>query len=159
MNIREQANQLLALAAEPLKLEQLELDERDECIVTFDDRIVTVFTLDADDLNGLVINLVLGALPPDEARGDVMRELLAGNYCWGRTEGGVIGIEDATEMICLTYLVELPMAHPEQFPDVCAKLLNAADYWQRRIEAVGGVTPDMAPAGSLSSGVEAFLRV
>ena len=159
MDIREQANQLLALATAPLKLERLELDERDECIVTFDGRIVTVFTLDSHDLNGLVINLVLGALPPGEVQGEVMRELLTGNYCWGRTEGGVIGIEDATGLICLTYLVELPMAHPEQFPDVCAKLLNVADYWQRRLEAIGGISPDLMSAGSTSGGVEAFLRV
>jgi len=152
MDLRSHANQLLAGAAETLKLERLEFNERDECIVTFDERVVVLFSLDLEDLNGIVINVLLGALPPEGKREAVMTELLSGNYCWARTEGGTIGVDRATGVITLSYLVELPLEVPEQFSDICAKLLNVADYWMRKIEETGGIAPETVPAGALSSG-------
>jgi hypothetical protein len=160
MELREHANQLLASAAEVLKLENLQLDQRDECIVTFDDRIVTIFSLDTDSLNSLVINVVLGTLPEGPGKTELMYELLAGNYCWSLTEGGVIGIDKSTGVIALSYLVELPMETPGQFPDVCAKLLNVADYWMRKIDELGGVTTDAGAAMPFSgTDMSAALRV
>ena len=140
MELREHANLLLASAAEVLKLEKLELDQRDECIVTFDERIVVIFSLDTDSLNGLVINVVLGSLPEGPGKAELMYELLVGNYCWSLTEGGVLGIDKTTGVIALSYLVELPMETPGQFPDLCAKLLNIADYWIRKIGEMDGIT-------------------
>lgn len=144
MELREHANQMLASAAAVLKLEKLELDQRDECIVTFDERIVVIFSLDTDSLNGLVINAVLGTLPEGSGKAELMYELLTGNYCWSLTEGGVLGIDKTTGVIALSYLVELPMETPGQFPDVCAKLLNVADYWMRKIGEMDGIVPGAA---------------
>jgi hypothetical protein len=160
MELREHANQLLASAAEVLKLENLELDQRDECIVTFDDRIVVIFSLDTDSLNGLVINVVLGSLPEGPGKAELMYELLAGNYCWSLTEGGVLGIDKSTGVIALSYLVELPMETPGQFPDVCAKLLNVGDYWIRKIGEMDGIVPGAAGiAPYLGNPMDTAIRV
>ena len=160
MDLRDQANELLATAADILKLEKLELNERNECIVTFDDRIVTLFTLDSDSLNGLVVTLVLGGLTAGAGKEELMYELLAGNYAWNLTEGGVIGVDRATGVISLCYLVELPMNHPEQFPNICAKLLNVADFWMRKINEFGGVTGNAEAATPLAgTDLSSALRV
>lgn len=60
-----------------------------------------------------------------------MFELLCGNYSWNQTEGGTLGVDRQTEIVTLSYLVELPMAEPDQFPAIIEKLAGVAKHWQR----------------------------
>lgn len=140
MDIREHANQLFAAIAKELPLDAdaraaFVLDANNECFLTLEERLVVMFYLD-EDLSAFIINLPLGALPQDKSREQVMLELLCGNYSWNLTEGGTLGVDRATGVISLSYLVPLPLTEPTQMPRIVEKLASVADHWQRTLKEI-----------------------
>ena len=157
MDTREHGNQLLQGLAGILRLDgenraRMMFNEENECFVTFDDRIVIMFYLD-EDIHTIVINVLLGALPQDASREEVMFELLCANYCWNLTEGGTLGVDKETAVISLSYLVPLPLDPPERFEEILSKLINAADFWMRKLKDIAadygetGSEPAMKDSG------------
>ncbi len=152
LRLREHADALLAAVAAELPLDpaaraSLALDEHNECFLTLQDRIVVMFYLD-EAAHALMLNLPIGSLPSDGGREAVMLELLSGNYVWQLTEGGTLGIDRATDVITLGYLVPLPLAHPEQMPRIVEKLASVADHWMRLLAERAPGAPAAAPAGA-----------
>ncbi len=105
---------------------ELAIEEKIPVIINFEDEI--------DGVEGLIINCVLGSVEPSSTKGaELMYELLEGNYMWGLTAGGTIGIDSETELCCLTRIVELPIEQ-SAFMDIFIQLISAAKYWAERIE-------------------------
>lgn len=153
MNTQDHAALLLEKIAGELPLSEAEradvkLDENNEFFLTLEDRIVVMFYLD-EDINAFILNLPLGSLPQDETREEVMLELLCGNYSWNLTEGGTLGVDRATGIISLSYLVSLPLAEPEQMPRIIEKLAAVADHWMRTLKEISGADETL-PEGDLS---------
>ena len=138
MNIREHTNLLLQKIAEELPPEAFadhspELDNNDEFSLTLDDKITFLFYLE-EDSRSLILNLPLAKLPDSPSRETIMLELLRANYCWNLTEGGTLGVDSETSVICLSYLVPLPLEVPEQMPQIISKLAAVAQHCQRTLE-------------------------
>ena len=112
---------------------QLEFDDNSECVLAIADRFAVFLYLDTD-ISAIIITLPIAPLPEDESIERVMTELLCGNYAWTLTEGGTLGIDRETSLITLSYLVPLPLDPPDMAEDILVKLLNAADFWDRKIK-------------------------
>lgn len=145
MEIVEHTRSLLATLRKFLDLEEgssLELNEDHECIVTIEGKFVVMFYLE-EEVNTLLIHIPLAVLPEDESREEVLFELLCGNYAWNLTNGGTLGVDKETAVITLGYPVPLPLAPPDLFADIVAKLIHAADYWMKTLEHIA---EDYGPA-------------
>jgi hypothetical protein len=141
MNVHQHAEKLLQKIAHELPLDQaaragLVLDGNRECFLTLEPGLLVMFYLD-EASQAFIINLPLGALPPPPLRETLMFELLCGNYSWNQTEGGTLGIDRQTEIVTLSYLVEIPMAEPDQFPRIIEKLAGVAKHWKRIKQRIG----------------------
>ena len=134
MDIRREANRLIGHVGRLAGMDELRLDQRNSCSVVFDGGILCGFYLDEANRT-VVMNLVLGGLPGNINREEIMYELLCGNYCWSLTQGGTIGIDRYTGSINLTYPLALPLADGVRFEDIVSKLVGNAAYWMRRLEA------------------------
>ncbi len=153
MNIREHAESLLQSIANALPeglVTQgvLRFDANDECLLTLDGRIPIMMYLE-EESSALILNSPLGLLPSGQAREAVMLKLLRANYCWNQTEGGTLGVDEGTGLVCMSYLVALPLAEPGQMPDILTKLAGIAAHWQQVLQEMSedDAELDEAPAG------------
>ena len=140
MDIQEHATQLLQSLAPILELTGKEkdamiFDRNNECFLTFEEKIVLMLYLD-EERNTIIINTLLGILPEDDSREEIMFELLCGNYCWNLSEGGTLGIDKETAVISLGYFVELPLDSIPLFSEIIGKLINVSDFWHRKLHEI-----------------------
>ncbi len=132
----EQAEKLLKTMTSSLMGTELGFDEKDFLELAIEEKIPVIinFEDEIDGVEALIINCVLGSVNPQTKEGcELMYELLAGNYMWGLTSGGVIGIDKETELCCLTRIVELPIEQ-DVFMELFVQVASAAKYWVERIE-------------------------
>ena len=127
---------------------KLEFDDNSECVLAIADRFAVVLYLDTDS-NAIIITIPIAPLPEDDSIVAVMSELLCGNYAWNLTEGGTLGIDRETSLITLNYLVPLPLDPPGMAEDILIKLLNIADFWERKIK---DLTSTEAPTEEFTQG-------
>lgn len=138
MNTRDQANQLLSHLAAELPPEifansPAEFDNDNQFYLTLDENLAFIFYLDEDN-RAVIINVPIASLPESGAvRDEIMIELLHANYGWSLTEGGTLSVDAGTNLICLGYLVALPLEVPEQMPQIVSKLAAVAQHWQRTL--------------------------
>jgi hypothetical protein len=137
MEPRTYANALLALILNHLSVDpgddaSRELDDNNEFFLTLEDRLAFMFYFD-EDINTFILNVPIGLLPSTAARELVMEELLFGNYSWNLTDGGTLGVDRATGMITVGYLLPLPLAQDEQIIRIVEKLAAVAKHWMRAL--------------------------
>lgn len=140
MNIREHAESLLQTIAselpEGLITEgALKFDDNDECLFTLDNRVPLMMYLE-EESRSLILNAPIGLLPTGPAREEMMLEMLQANYCWNMTEGGTLGVDRGTGLICISYLVALPLEEPTQMPAIINKLAGVAQHWQHTLQEI-----------------------
>lgn len=135
MNLRDHTNTLLRRIAEELPSAaaaggSFELDQNDEFFLTLDDSLLVMFYLE-EESSSLILNVPVGALPEGPERETVLLETMRANYSWNLTEGGTLGLDAETNLICLSYLVALPLAEEAQIPMIVSKLLAVTLHWRR----------------------------
>lgn len=149
MNLREHTHALLQEIAAELPqgaLEgALELDDNNECFLALEDDLLVVLSLE-DDISALIISLPVGPLPEGPARETVLLEMMRGNYCWNLTQGGTLSVDRETGLICLNYLVTLPLAEPGQMPEIVNKLISVVKYWRREAAEITEVAAGDGPS-------------
>ena len=128
------AQEILAVLGEKLRLEGLEFDDESKCVFTLDKRFVFIAYFDYAHTNCIILNVPLGYPPEGSRREKLYEKMMAGNYCWGLTQGGTLGLDETTGMLSLSYLIPLPMQNKNQIVDIVSKLVSSADYWIRQIE-------------------------
>jgi hypothetical protein len=150
MNLHEHTNELLQRVAEDilpdaLSGDPLKLTDENQCILTLDEKIIVMIYLD-ETTSTLILTVPITKLPDDVSRGAVMLELLRANYCWNLTQGGTLGVDRTTDLICLNYLVDLPLAEPAQMPQIISKLAAVSPHWMNVIAEMSSDTEDAIPA-------------
>jgi hypothetical protein len=139
MNIRDHAQTLLQHVASEFPQEtaphDLQFDQNDECFLTIDDNLAILMFLD-EESRSLTLTLPIVTLPEGSAREAVMLELLRGNYSWSVTEGGTLGVDRETDLVCVSYLVPLPLAEAAQMPVILNKLISVVLHWRREIQVI-----------------------
>lgn len=139
------AQEVLAVLGETLRLDGLAFDDENECVFTIEKRYVFIAYFDYGNTNSIILNVPLGYLPQEGGRREKLLEaMMAGNYCWGLTAGGTLGLDDTEGLVTLSCLIALPMQDKSRIVDIVARLVSSADYWMRRIEEAnqeGGDVP------------------
>lgn len=140
MNLRDHTNALLSRLSEDLPSaaasgEAFELDMNDEFFLTLEEKLLVMFYLE-EETSSLILNVPVGPLPEGPSRETVLLEALRGNYCWNQTEGGTLGVDAETNLLCLSYLVPLPLAEPAQMPMIVSKLVAATLHWQGMLQEI-----------------------
>ena len=160
MDIREHGNLLLQSLVPILEItgkekDDMVFDRNNECFLTFEEKIVLMFYLD-EERNTIIINSLLGILPQDDSREEIMFELLCGNYCWNLSEGGTLGVDKETAVITLGYFVELPLDSTPLFSEIISKLINVTDFWLRKLNEI---QEDYSGSGETAGSPAQFMRV
>jgi len=140
MNIRDHAKLLLEVIANELPeglVTQgvLDFDSNDECLLTLDHKVPLMMYLE-EASRSLILNAPIGLLPAGTVREAIMLEMLQANYCWNMTEGGTLGVDRETGLICISYLVTLPLEEPSQMPSIIDKLAGIAQHWQHTLQEI-----------------------
>ncbi len=140
MNLRDHTHTLLARLADELPTAAaaggaFELDQNDEFFLTLEEKLLVMFYLE-EETRSLILNLPVGPLPEGSARETVLLEALRANYCWNQTEGATLGLDAETNLLCLSYLVPLPLAEPAQMPMIVSKLVAVTLHWQSTLQEI-----------------------
>lgn len=152
MDLPAHVNQLLATVSEALGLtggSAYRLDKGNECILALEKSLMFMFYLE-ESTHSLIINLPISPLPTGPEREEVLMELMAGNYCWNRTEGGTFGLDESTGFLCLNYLVPLPLDPPEQIKGIVEKLADVVTHWRRELPTLAEPWEDASAPDSAS---------
>lgn len=136
--LRDNANELLKALADEIPAglagdAEFALDRNDEFFLTLEERIVVMFYLE-EELSSFILTLPIVKLGDTPLREEILAELMRGNFAWNLTEGGTLGLDKKTNLICLNYLVPLPMDEPTQLPMIINKLVSVHQFWKRTLE-------------------------
>ena len=147
MNAREKADHLLGSISETLSMkEPLKLDQNDTCVFTVDGRYVFMVQFEGESEH-LLLNLPLGVLPDGDEGKELALELLAGNYCWGLTAGGTLGLDDENGIVSLCYGYDVSEGRGGGFEEVLGDLAGAAEYWMGKLGTLDEEDAPTAPTG------------
>lgn len=131
MTSKENAQQLLNYISEILGCASLAFDEENKLELSIDEEMGAIFYF-SEETSSLVLSVLVGRVDPED--GDLLYDLLCGNYMWGFSGSGNIGIDRETGILSIHRLVELPVDEPAVFADIFAALVGAARYWRVRLE-------------------------
>lgn len=151
MDKRALASQLLANLGATLTVGPLALDEATQsCVLVFDGDLILNIEYD-DTQSRLVLSCYLEELPRSGAE-PLLRELLAANLYWHRTQGATLGLEEGTGGVILTYGHGVSELDGPGFEAAVENFMNQAERWRRRIADAatsepGSDLPHPAPSG------------
>ncbi|MDR1434899.1 MAG: type III secretion system chaperone [Puniceicoccales bacterium] len=117
---------------EKLKIENLDLDEENNCYLAFDGKYFVKCSINGEkeQLNFLAY---IGALPADETR--YYLGLLESNYFWKDTAGANLSLDPEDGTLLLTQYCNMNMLDSELFYKTLEKFVNAMEHWDtKRLE-------------------------
>ncbi len=146
---KENANHIIKYFCDYLEITPLSFDENNKIELTVDDDLGVVIEY-IGEMNSILFNFLVAPIniTDTESRNDLLFDILTGNYLWGYTAGGTLGIDSASSILCLSRIVEVLSNSPEEckaFLDLFASLTGAARYWRDYINGVGN-TPSESSA-------------
>lgn len=147
MDPKALARQLLDGFGKTLTVGALSLDERtNSCVLLFDEQLVINIEFD-EQTQRLVLSSYLHELPATGAE-PLLRELLAANLYWHRTNGATLCLEEGTGGVLLIYAHGVAGLDLPGFETVMQNFANQAERWTRRLAQAGQSAP--APAAPLA---------
>lgn len=129
MELRENAVALLNYLGMLLQDTPFILDENDRATLAIDDMGAIIDY--NEPLESLVITIIIDHI--DSHHSELLYDILCGNYMWGFSGDGTIGIDRETELLTIHKLVPLPIEENVVIEDIFASLVGAARYWKARI--------------------------
>ena len=136
MNIRKHADSLFTLLSSKLGEGSLDLDEQGNALFSLGEILFSAVL--AEEAETLVLSALIGSLPTGPRRGEALRKLAQANFNWGGTDGGVIGLEEETDLIFLHRRFLLPLKRPTDFPGQVARQLTLARHWTGQLGETAG---------------------
>ncbi len=146
MTIRENAQAVIDRLAATLQCGPLAFNADDRVEFGLDEDMGAIIYL-SEETQSIVVSVIPGRVGDDDA--DLLFDLLCGNYMWGFTGGGNMGVDRATGLLSIHRAVELPLdlaADPTAFEDVFAALVGAARYWRQRLDPRATTTASVPAA-------------
>jgi hypothetical protein len=131
----EKLNGMLRAMSQELELPELELNADGICFLSFGDEFMLRCAL--DDTGGVVILYAcVGSIPEENV--DFARRILLGNYFWKETAGSRIGLDpESPGNVTLTQAMPVEFLDDELFYKNVERFVNAMDYWNKRLTALG----------------------
>ena len=110
----------------------LALDEyTSSCVLIFDEQLVINIEYD-EQTQRLVLSSYLHELPATGAE-PLLRELLAANLYWHRTNGATLCLEEGTGGVILVYAHSVSDLDASGFETVMQNFATQAERWTRRL--------------------------
>lgn len=131
MTAREHANAQLKALSDFAGLAPLALDENDAALADIHG-LLFAFAY-SDEAEELASCVYIGPPPVGDKREDFLREVMEGNYAWAGTDGGILGLDPDTGMICLSRRYSPDNASDQDFIEKIARQASLAEYWKKRL--------------------------
>jgi hypothetical protein len=108
--------------------------EPDRAYLTLNlDPVQLIFAL-SEETEELLAVARLSPLPTDGApRENLARELMQGNFSWGGTAGGILGLEEESGCVCLSCRYALDRETGVSFVEKMKRQYVLAEYWNSRL--------------------------
>ncbi len=142
---KNQANNIISYFCNYLEIAPKSFDAENKIELNLDDDIGVIIQY-VEEMNSILFNLLICPVQigDNESRNELLYDILCGNYLWGYTGGGTLGIDKKTQLLCLSRLVEVledSQAECNGFLDVFASLAGAARYWRDYVSGVETISP------------------
>jgi hypothetical protein len=133
MNQRQKADNLLAALARHMNIDVPAL-EPDRAYLTLNlEPVPLIFAL-SEETGELLAVARLAPLPEDEVlRANLVCELMQGNFSWGGTAGGILGLEGESGCVCLSCRYALERVSGVSFVEKIKRQYTLAEYWNCRL--------------------------
>ena len=129
MDNRTIANKLVVDLGNTLTVPEMALNEQNYAALLFDNSIL--LNIEYDDMQErMLLYIYLGELPPQGAE-PLLRQLLAANFFWYRTQGATLSLEEETNGILLSYAHQLQDLDSVTFEDICNNFVLKAEEWKK----------------------------
>ena len=146
----------LANLASRLKLDSLELNDRNEAYLLFDQKFHTTCIFD-EEKDEFCLYSVVGTL--EKGSGAAYKKLLEDNFFWVGTAGSKLILEpgsgDEPDTIALEEVVPLAMFDEERLYERMEDFVNAVEYWTGeypKLQQGGGSVATSTSAAGAASG-------
>lgn len=106
-------------------------NEQGDILIDLDERQYKISL--SQDEHDLLVHAPIAPLPEGEARLNIMRELLASNYSWGVTSGGVLGINSDEGWVFMVRRFALGNMDENAFVNKFGLLRCQIKYWNNLI--------------------------
>ena len=138
----------------------LEIEDGVKVRVNFDDFALLITYLPGSER--VLMAVAVADVPEGGVRLELYRELLRGNFLFGRTYGAALALDPAERFICLQAAQPLLTLTRDNFPDLVENFLSLAGEWRGRCLELSRSAAEEEPAAeqavAFSAGFEA-LRV
>ncbi|MDR1366990.1 MAG: type III secretion system chaperone [Puniceicoccales bacterium] len=134
---------------EKLKIEGLDLDENNDCYLSFDGKYFVKCSLDVEKEQ---FNLLayIGSLPEDKSC--FYRGILESCHFWSDTAGANVSLDPADGTLVLTQYSDMNMINGDIFYSILEKFINAMEHWDnKQLEAWMATTDDEAEPNSATA--------
>ena len=159
---KENASQFIKHLTSVLELNELNFDETNSIELSIDDNLGVIIHY-AEELESLIVNLLIAPIQDadKETTADLLYDILCGNYMWGYTAGGNLGIDRESGLLALHRIFEIaPLFEKEElimFEDAFMALVGAARYWRDYVNGVRN--SDLPTSPDLPSDMSSIIRV
>ncbi len=111
-----------------LGLEGIELNEKGQCVLSFDEKIVVQFQAKEEKEQAVLMSFI-GTVKGDLEKG--YGTLLEGNFLWRETGGATLALEEKEELpqVVLVEKLSLPLLNNETFEKILERFVNCAELW------------------------------
>lgn len=143
----ENAKQNLEEFGKELKLEGLEFDENNTCILGIDDQFSMHITFEPNSDRLYVYSPLLDGLPKDERiRLKLYERLLEGSMLGGQMAGGGVGVAVKEELILMHSTVEMQHAYSTALKAFAGLYVETVEKWRKICQDISeGREPTISP--------------
>jgi hypothetical protein len=135
---------------EKLKIENLDLDENNDCYLAFDGKYFVKCSVDAEK-EQVCLLAYIGALPEDKAI--FYRGILESCHFWCDTAGSNISLDPTDGTLLLTQYCDMSMLNSDTFYSILEKFVNAMEHWDtKRLEEWMAMIDNEAETSSATAG-------
>jgi hypothetical protein len=135
---------------EKLKIEGLDLDENNDCYLSFDGKYFVKCSLDVEK-EQLCFLAYIGALPED--KGVFYRGILESCHFWHDTAGANVSLDPTDGTLLLIQYRDMNMLDGDIFYNVLEKFVNAMEHWDtNRLGEWMAMTDDEPETSSVVAG-------
>ena len=153
MDLRNEADRLVAILGGSLGLEDLALDEAGYAVLVFDENIVV--NLEFDPVGERMLFYCFLAELPEEPPASLFKEALAANLLWHGTQGATLAFEESGNGLTLCHAEALASCGDHHLEDVLDDFVQTSEDWQKKVaDLLAETAPppssggdDVAPGG------------
>ena len=134
MDKRDIANQLVTELGKTLTVPEMTLNEQNYAALLFDDNILLNIEYDVIQ-DRMMLYVYLDELPTEGSE-PILRQLMAANFFWYRTQGATLSLEEETGGILISYAHQLIDLDAGKFEDICSNFVQKAEEWKNKISVM-----------------------